>query len=390
VAFWSGKCEQSTIIAEGDQGCLQFQDYESFNVISGGGEKRDVPKLDNGLLDDQEDDEDGLVYADDPRWLDLALEYERTNPDAIRHGKEDVYAGNPVKWWQRGVGIYTAIPIDSWDEEIHVQDATFYPFGQDFPEDFDDTTFQSTPSSGTGRNLIRESQVFEGTCQTLLTCTASVSRVSKGALNRATPYVVKAYKYLWKHTKAAPGNLWNWIHMHPDTVVQWVANYVVNQGGGYQMGLASIKTMANIQNKDQEKALQECSSSLSLAGTIACKSRHPNALRTREHCSDLVNLASIQDAVTTTETVTSVMIKLVTPPTVTEHHHHHHTLTKTEWHMSAQVTTGDCKTCYSGQCGAHTTKREAPRLVRSRSFRTLDRGDATKTLKMGSPVSLVE
>lgn len=88
------------------------------------------PEEDQALMDANRNSTGSL----NPLWDPLAVQRSGTYHGDV---EEDVLGYNiTVRWWQAAQGIFIGIPLEEWDDDIHVASDEWIPFGDTYPFDY--------------------------------------------------------------------------------------------------------------------------------------------------------------------------------------------------------------------------------------------------------------
>lgn len=156
VAFYSSAdCDEKNIVASTNDGCvgtLNPVGYEKneyyFSVVQNYNGKREEdtsvsdvnpdlksirkrsPEEDQALMDANCNSTGSL----NPLWDPLAVQRSGTSHGDV---EEDVLGYNvTVRWWQAAQGIFIGIPLDEWDDNVHIASDEWIPFGDTYPFDY--------------------------------------------------------------------------------------------------------------------------------------------------------------------------------------------------------------------------------------------------------------
>lgn len=189
-------------------------------------------------------DEIEYFGTNDPEW-DLA----EHDDSVVYHGKVEPYGEKTVKWHEESLGIYSGIPVEEWDDAVHVQNKTKVLWGLTYPIDF-----------GIEDQLLRrdsdiEGRSLKGICDAFENCAEKVTtNVAGFTMNKVIPLAVSAYVALDNGNTA----IWNYIHKHPKAV-KFVARVRKNQ---IVNGVASAYVFTLLTGIGQHKEVAECSTVL--------------------------------------------------------------------------------------------------------------------------------
>ncbi|KAG9678933.1 hypothetical protein KCU99_g8630, partial [Aureobasidium melanogenum] len=237
VAFYSSAdCDQKNIVASTNDGCvgtLNPVGYEKneyyFSVVQNYNDKREEdisishvdpdlevirkrsPEEDQALMDANRNSTGSL----NPLWDPLAVQRSGTYHGDV---EEDVLGYNiTVRWWQAAQGIFIGIPLEEWDDDIHVASDEWIPFGDTYP--FDYTASQRHINVGMDPSAdldeLAKRADFKGVCTGVATCSRILYASGTAGVTKAWGAIVNVGVSAMAKSSTAYSNVVDYLHAHP-------------------------------------------------------------------------------------------------------------------------------------------------------------------------------
>lgn len=252
MLFYRNSDCTGTVEASGNNGCVDFTglgaNVQSYKLNKSGTKRDRRVRRDDGdwWKDDAKKYRELLGLAEEDATGSLSPNWDpyAATESGFGHGNITELWGETYKWHQVALGITFGIPLDEWDDDVHVLSDDFVMYGDD---DYDALLAKRwDPISVVARDELEKRWNY-GQCRAVLSCAyqfadAATANIGKGwrqGVNAA--YKVKTYGK----------RFYDFTHRHPFSV--GVATGVGVSGTFYALG--NTGGGATAQDNDQ---LQSC------------------------------------------------------------------------------------------------------------------------------------
>ncbi|KAK0640978.1 hypothetical protein B0T16DRAFT_393336 [Cercophora newfieldiana] len=275
IAFWSGGCGR-VLVGSGDGGeCITFGSKGAqFSVR----EDWTVPGKKRGLSPawaaEQQQHRDRLKLTAETAKGSLSPYFD---PDMLAragfgHGAISEESTGLVRWHQIALGIAVAVPIDEWDDTIHVKSDRFVPYGNAY-----DSGRYQDHDCGTGNTLASRSPVCEAAssespawgglaapaqwrpaqCRAAISCARDIAGAVSLRMHQGWPQVVECAVKAQRWGES----LWDRLSWG-GKVACWIFN------NGVSFGLGTIDVGGGGGTADENEKLTQCSTEHSQANAF--------------------------------------------------------------------------------------------------------------------------
>lgn len=157
VAFWKDECNAGRLRASGDGGeCVNFSGARWFSArddytVPGKTKREADPEVPAPIVDKirrtrlqpraweahQAQHRQKLNLTEETALGSLSPYFDphRMGQAGVGHGNVSESYGQKVRWHQIALGITVGIPVDEWDDGIHVKNDQYIPYGDDYSAD---------------------------------------------------------------------------------------------------------------------------------------------------------------------------------------------------------------------------------------------------------------
>jgi hypothetical protein len=289
VAFFRGTCDWTGLFSSGDSGCIDFTaggTARSYMILDDAHNPgTGAPRADAGtvtrhlgdgtkakglrraaaawqLQQDAIRQELGLSVKTASGSLSPIWDPDITNRQGFGHGMIKEAFGEPRKWHQVALGISVGIPLDEWDDTIHIKSDRFVPYGDvDFEEQLREVrkvtrsresqaSNNLSASSCSACSPLEERALFEkrwnyAQCRAIMSCGRKIGAAAWMQMNDGWRQTVECAK----RAQAAYKTLYDFVNQYPTTcgVVKLTAAGAV----GFGFGMIKSSGGATAQDNDQ-------------------------------------------------------------------------------------------------------------------------------------------